>query len=207
MYKDWPKLEVPSLMQRCSHCREKSTLVCNPDPPNSLPPVLFLLMQAFCSCNLWRKRLVLGLTQVQPQQCPCLCPGQRHRASPWHLDSSEGGATTFVSGVPILLQFLDYLEEHQCRRGVTVGQNKGVILVFSDWMLAEVLPEPMGLLSQPHGWAGGATGIIWWETEAGGGFSDQWTDQFTRGTALEVLKSYNKKDHPVMGEKEEDTQP
>lgn len=59
MYKDWPKLEVPSLMQRCSHCREKSTLACNLDPPNSLPPVLFLLMQAFCSCNLWRKRFVL----------------------------------------------------------------------------------------------------------------------------------------------------
>lgn len=65
------------------------------------------------------------LAQGQPQQCPCLCPGQRHRATPCHLDSSEGGATTFVSGVPILLQFLDYLEECQCRRGVRVGQNKG----------------------------------------------------------------------------------
>lgn len=35
-------------------------------------------------------------------------------------------------------------------------------------MLAEVLLEPMGLLSQPNGWAGDAIGIIWWETEARG---------------------------------------
>lgn len=41
-----------------------------------------------------------------------------------------------------------------------MGQNKGSFLVFNDWMLAEVLPEPMGLLSQPNGWAGGAIGII-----------------------------------------------
>lgn len=158
-------------------------------------------MQIFCSCNLWRKRLVLGLAQLQPQQCPCLCSEQRQRAIPCHVDSFGGEATTFVSGVPILLQFLDHLEEHQCRRGVRRGQNKRIFLVFNDWMLAEILPEPMGLLSQRNGWAGGATGIFWWETEAKGGFRDQWTEQLTRGTALEVHKSYNKKDHPVMGKR------
>lgn len=60
-------------------------------------------------------------------------------------------------------------------------------------MLVEVLSEPMGLLSQPNGWAEAAIGIVWWETEARGGLSDQWPDQLTRATVVEVHKSYNKK--------------
>lgn len=208
MYKDWPKFEVPCLMQRCSHCREKwSTLICNPDPHSPLSPVLFLFMQVFCSCNLWQKRLVLGVAQVQPQQCPCLCPGQRQRDIPWHLDTSGGGATTFVSGVRNPLHFLDHLEVHQCRRGVRVGQKKGVFFGFQ-WLDAGWGPARAHGSSIMARWLGrAAIGIIWWETEAGGGFRDQWTDQFTKGTALEVHKSYNKKDHTVMGKKEENILP
>lgn len=77
----------------------------------------------------------------------------------WTLLDEEHGHP-LVSGVPILLQFLDHLGEHQCRRGVRVGQKKGLFFGSSDWMLAEVLPEPMGLLPQSNCWAGGTTGII-----------------------------------------------
>lgn len=87
-----------------------------------------------------------------------------------------------------------------------MDQNKGVSLVFSGWMLAEVLLEPMDGLSQPNVWAGSAIGIICWETEAGGGLvtNDQTSSP---GTQHWKCISHNKKDHPMMEEKEGDILP
>lgn len=72
---------------------------------------------------------------------------------------SPPAPAALVIGVQALLQFPGHMGAVSVQKRCEGGSEESSS-VSSIFMLAEVLSEPMGFLSQPNGWAEAAIGIV-----------------------------------------------